>query len=157
MAGGRPTKYKEEYPEQARKICLLGADDIKLAAYFEVNVDSIYEWKKKHPEFSEAIKNGKIGADVDIASSLYNRAKGMTVVTQKAFKVRTGNGSEEKMEVVDIAEELPPDPTSMIFWLKNRNAEYWREKKHLEVDDLRGKQDDELDSELKELIEGSED
>ena len=29
--GGRPTKYKEEYAEQAYKLCLLGATDKELS------------------------------------------------------------------------------------------------------------------------------
>jgi hypothetical protein len=34
MERGRPTKYKEEYNEQAYKLCLLGATDKELADFF---------------------------------------------------------------------------------------------------------------------------
>lgn len=33
--GGRPTKYKEEYTDQAYKLCLLGATDKEMADFFE--------------------------------------------------------------------------------------------------------------------------
>jgi len=56
---GRPTDYKVEYNEQVYKLCLLGATDVELANFFNVNEDTIYEWKKKYTEFSESIKKGK--------------------------------------------------------------------------------------------------
>lgn len=45
MGAGRPTLYREEYAEQARKLCLLGTTDAELADFFNVAVDTINEWK----------------------------------------------------------------------------------------------------------------
>ena len=45
-ARGRPTKYKAEYAEQARKLCLLGATDMEMADFFEVSEFTINKWKK---------------------------------------------------------------------------------------------------------------
>lgn len=39
MAIGRPTKYRPEFAEQARKLCLLGATDKELADFFENDYD----------------------------------------------------------------------------------------------------------------------
>lgn len=33
---GRPSKYDKAFPDQARKLCLLGATDIEIADFFEV-------------------------------------------------------------------------------------------------------------------------
>lgn len=71
---GRPTLYQLKYPEQVFKLCLLGATHEEMADFFGVNVDTIYEWKNVHPDFSEAIKNGKDVADAEIAQSLYQSA-----------------------------------------------------------------------------------
>jgi hypothetical protein len=58
--GGRPSKYKSEYAEIAQKLCAKsGFTDMQLAKWFEVNVDTIYQWKLKHPECAEALKVGK--------------------------------------------------------------------------------------------------
>lgn len=35
--GGRPTRYKAEYAQQAYKLCLLGATDKELADFFHVS------------------------------------------------------------------------------------------------------------------------
>lgn len=119
---GRPTKYREEYTDQAYKLCLLGARDEDLADFFEVHVDTIYEWKKVHDDFSEALKNGKIKADADVAERLYKRATGYECPETKVFC------HEGQITCFDIVKHYPPDPTSIIFWLKNRQPEKWRDK-----------------------------
>lgn len=116
---GRPTKYKEEYAEQAYKLCLLGHTDEELAQFFEVHVSTIYQWKIDYPEFSDAIKNGKEFADVEVVRSLYKRATGMSLKKQ----VVKGEGA-----IVEVEDEIPPDTTAMIFWLKNRQPKKWRDK-----------------------------
>jgi len=76
MTAGAPTKYKPEELEHITQLCLLGATNDQLAACLGVNVDTIYEWKKVHPEFSEAIKQGGPMADAKVAQSLYKKAVG---------------------------------------------------------------------------------
>lgn len=71
---GRPTLYKKEYEQQVFRLCLLGADDQRIATFFDVNVDTIADWKVAHPSFLEAIKEGKEEADAKVAQSLYQRA-----------------------------------------------------------------------------------
>jgi len=119
---GRPTKYKDEYCRIAYQMALLGAIDKDLAKAFDVNEDTINEWKKVHPEFSESIKKGKIIADGEIADRLHQRAKGYEhedlYITQYQGEI-----IQEK-----IMKHYPPDTTAAIFWLKNRQPAQWRDK-----------------------------
>lgn len=138
---GRPSKYKEEYDEQVYKLCLLGAIDKDIADFFEVEEQTINNWKNEHPSFFESLKKGKKLADMNVVNSLYNRANGSVVTKQTAFKVKRtkidqGTGkilTDEAVEIVDIKEELPPDTTAIIFWLKNRNPDNWRDKISTEI------------------------
>lgn len=134
--GGRPSEYRDEYAEQAYKLCLLGATDLKLADFFEVSERTINNWKSEHDEFFSCLKKGKIIADAEIAEGLYNRAKGAVINTQQAIKLKRveyDQGKrmleEERVEVVDLIQEVPPDTAAGIFWLKNRNPEMWRDKR----------------------------
>ena len=53
-AGGRPSKFKPEYIEQARKLALLGTTDREVAEFFEVDERTVYRWQHDHPEFCQA-------------------------------------------------------------------------------------------------------
>lgn len=137
MSAGRPSKYNIEYNEQVYKLALLGATDAQIASFFNVCVSTINVWKKGESEFLVSLKRGKEEADSNVAESLYKRACGYSLVTQKAFKVRTGNGSKESIEVVSVEENYPPDTTACIIWLKNRKPAQWRENKADEEEGLR--------------------
>ncbi len=142
---GRPKKYKEEYDNLAYQLCLLGATDATLADAFDVPADTIDEWKNTFPDFAESIIKGKMIADSFVAKSLYDKARGYKLTKQAAIKLITkvpvkdqdGNPTRtveqiEEVKIVDLEEDLPPDTTAAIFWLKNRQARAWRDK--VEVD-----------------------
>lgn len=132
---GRPTKYKPEYCDQAKKLALLGLTDVEMAEFFEICEDTLYEWKNVHPEFSEAAGAGKIKADAEIAHSLYDRAKGARWTEQAAFKVRNqlqpGVFTEE-VQIVELQKAAPPDTQAASLWLRNRRPKSWRDTQHIE-------------------------
>lgn len=119
---GRPTKYKPEFATQAAKLCALGATDAQLADFFDVDETTINEWKKVHPKFSQSVKEAKAESDQLVEQALFKRATGYTRIVERLGK----NGAEA------CTEEIPPDPTSMIFWLKNRQPKKWRDKQEHE-------------------------
>lgn len=122
MSRGRPSSFKPEFIELARKHCQLGATDREVADLLGVDEATIYRWQHKHPEFCEALKVGKEVADTRVEKSLYRRAIGYT---HDAVKILQNNGVPV---IVPYQEHYPPDPTSMIFWLKNRKRDEWRDK-----------------------------
>lgn len=124
MAGGRPSKYKPEYAQQAAKLCALGAVDSQLADFFEVSVSTINLWKIQHFEFSESLAIPKEQADTRVEQSLYRRALGYE---HDEVDIRVVNG-----EIVQtpLRKHYPPDTAAATIWLKNRAG--WRDKQDLE-------------------------
>lgn len=120
--GGRPSSYQPEYAEQAKKLCELGATDIEIADFFEVSDRTIYRWQLKYPEFCQALKAGKDSADDRVERSLYHKATGYTFESEKVFQF------QGEIVRASTREHVPPDTVSMIFWLKNRRPELWRDK-----------------------------
>jgi len=59
MAGGRPTKYREEYCEQLVDFLADGNTYDEFAGHVGVCVDTLHEWESVHPEFSEAKKRAR--------------------------------------------------------------------------------------------------
>lgn len=120
--GGRPSSYRSEFAEQARKLCEAGFTDKQLADFFDVNVGTIYAWTAKHPKFLNALKAGKDPADERVERSLYHRAIGYTFESEKIFQFQ---GEIVRTKTV---EHVAPDTTACIFWLKNRRKDRWRDK-----------------------------
>lgn len=124
---GRPTKYKPEYVDLAYKFCLLGATDKRLAELLEVNEDTIHEWKKTYPEFSESILRGRDIADAEIANSLYQRAKGYSHPEVDVKVI------QNQVVLTDLVKHYPPDTTAASLWLRNRQGGSWRDKTEQEI------------------------
>jgi hypothetical protein len=122
MPGGRPEDYNDQFPEQARKLCLLGATDKDLADFFEVTETTINNWKIAHPEFFESIKRGKRIADSEVAEKLYKRATGYSH-PEVDIKV-----IDSQIVQTPLTKHYPPDTAAAIFWLKNRSKKNWRDK-----------------------------
>lgn len=121
---GRPSAFKPEFVEQARKLCELGATDVELADFFHVSIATISNWKVAHREFLEALKLGKVAADDRVSTSLYQRAMGYSHDAEKIFMP---SGAKKPVRVA-YREHVPPDTTACIFWLKNRRPEEWRDR-----------------------------
>lgn len=124
--GGRPTKYKQEYVEQVRKLCVLGATDVEIADFFKVSIPTIYSWANRNAEFLNALKAGKDAADDRVERSLYHKATGYTFESEKVFQY------EGQIVRAATREHVPPSDTAAIFWLKNRRKAEWRDKQELE-------------------------
>lgn len=125
---GRPSDYKTTYAEQARKMCEAGATDEEIATFFKVHRSTIYRWKHQFPEFCDALKIGKQIADDRVMRSLYQRAIGYR---HEAVKIFMPSGAAEPV-FADYIEEVAPDTTAAIFWLKNRRPDEWRDKQQHE-------------------------
>lgn len=124
---GHPV-YREEFAEQAFKLCLLGASDAQVADFFHVSRESIDNWKRRYPAFAEGMARGKTEADANIAKSLYHRAMGYS---HPAVKIFLPKDSREPV-YAHYTEYYPPDTYAASFWLKNRQGWAWKEKQEVE-------------------------
>lgn len=145
---GRPTKYRPEYAEQARRLCdTMAATDPELAAFFGIATRTLDLWKVKHPEFMLAISEGKGPANDRVKQSLYKLAMGYTY-TDVEHKVVAG-----KLVKIETEKHVPPNAVAQSFWLKNRAPDQWRDKQELEVD-LKGSLADTLAAARRRATDG---
>ena len=124
MPAGRPTLYKDEYNDLVYKFCLLGATDAELARFLGIEESTLNLWKEKHPKFMESIRNGKEVADAEVAQKLYHRAKGYSHPDTQ-FATFQGQITDQ----VEYTKHYPPDSVAAMFWLKNRKAEAWKDRR----------------------------
>lgn len=122
MAGGRPTKYKPEYVKVAQAMSKLGATDVQVAAELGVALSTMSLWRVKYPEFSVALNIAKEVADENVVKALYHRATGYSI-TETDIRV-----IDRKIVTTDVIRHYPPDVTAIIYWLKNRRPDLWRDR-----------------------------
>jgi hypothetical protein len=104
---GRPTKYQPEWMlDKVLDLGLKGSSRAKIAFTLGINYDTLVEWEKRYPEFSDALKMAKLGAQVWFED-----------VMQAAIL-----GSIEKVPAA-----------LLIFALKSRFPTEYREVRHTEI------------------------
>lgn len=101
---GRPTDYDPTYCEVAQTFLADGYSLAALAGHIGVARSTVYKWVDEHPDFSDAVKAGQAKAVLWWETANRNLAM-------------TGEGNA----------------TSIIFGLKNRAADEWRDVKATEI------------------------
>lgn len=137
----RRTKYDTHVEPRLEEIaawCRDGYTDEDISKLLGVSHTMFKEYKKTKPSLLTALKRNKAIADIRVEESLYEKATKRTIVKQVPMKLKRTyieDGyvlTEEYIEVTEIEEEIPPDTTAMIFWLKNRKPEEWRDSRNIE-------------------------
>jgi hypothetical protein len=126
---GQPTLYKPDYCAEAHNYCLLGATNEDLAGFFDVTRRTIDNWIATHPDFAEAVRSGRIVADMRVARCLYERAVGWQ---QKVERTVLHQGEEKVLKNIV---NHPPDVRACIFWLRNRRRKSWGDRAPVSDDD----------------------
>jgi hypothetical protein len=122
---GQPTRFRPEMVERARALAEEGKTNPEIAAALDVSPRSMMYYQKRHGEFGAAVKAGKALSDQKVVVSLYQRACGYS---HPETDIRVVEG---KIVQTEIVKHYPPDPTSMIFWLKNRQPDKWQDRMEL--------------------------
>lgn len=157
---GRPSTFDPSYVGEAEYLCKLGATEVELAEFFGAHLRTIKRWQVTYPEFAKAMTVGKGQADDRVQSSLYHRALGTEVEEMQAIKLKRTKydekgrktSEEEYIEMVPVKRVIPADTTAIIFWLKNRRRQEWRDVHKIEHGQA-GEFDGASEQELEKYIE----
>lgn len=122
---GRPTKFKPEMIGKIKVLIEHGFTEQEIADQLDISRESLDTYKNSNKLLFDTIKSAKDIADDAVETSLWKRASGMRLKKQVLSK---------SGEIVEVEEEIPPDATSMIFWLKNRRRDQWRDRHDVAVE-----------------------
>lgn len=100
-----------------------GLTDEQISQQIGISTSTLYAWKEKHSEISEALKRGKEIVDRQVENALLKRALGYEYTEQKIEVDESG-----RKKVSQTIKQVVPDTTAQIFWLKNRKPEQWRDR-----------------------------
>ena len=106
-----------------------GLTDEQIAKNIGIHCGTLYDWKKKHAEISEALKKTKEIADTEVENALFRRATGYDYTEEtRERRFDKITGEYELVTTKTVKKHMPPDTAAAIIWLKNRRPGQWREK-----------------------------
>ena len=111
-----------------------GLTDEQIAANIGVTTTTLYDWKKKYADFSDALKKGKETSNYEVENALFKSATGYEYEERKEVQEVVDGVMRKRVEIT--RKQVPPNATSAIFWLKNRKPDKWRNKQEIEVNKL---------------------
>ena len=133
---GRRTKYDPDtHPQRARELAEKGLTDDGLAEAFGIVRSTFYEWQKRFPDFSDAIRGGKVKPDREVQAALFKRAIGYEYPKQVTTAIRPKYGRKGRLRVVKTVYttvHVLSDVHCQIFWLKNRMPDRWNDTYRLQ-------------------------
>ncbi|MCB5853716.1 helix-turn-helix domain-containing protein [Flavonifractor plautii] len=100
-----------------------GLTDEQIAGNVGITATTLYEWKNRFPEISEALKKGKEIVDIQVENALLKRALGYEYMEE-----RVEISEKDGRKVIQTTKTALPDTAAQIFWLKNRRPDRWRDK-----------------------------
>lgn len=123
-----------------------GLSKADIAHNIGITAGTLSEWQNTYPEIKEAIKSGKQVIDIMVENALVKSALGFEYeeVTQELTAVpkrdEEGNiipGLFEDLPQLGVTKKVkkvqPPNATSMIFYLKNKLPEHFRDRREMEL------------------------
>ena len=104
-----------------------GLTDEQIAHNIGIRRETLYVWKNKYPNISNALKNGKEVVDRQVENALLKRALGYEYEEVKQIIEKDEKGKDRK-RIEKTIKQVIPDTTAQIFWLKNRKPDEWRRR-----------------------------
>lgn len=143
---GRKSKYDthvlprlEDIGHWARE----GLIEEEMCKRLGIAMSTFQAYKNQYPELMDTLKKGKEYVDYMVEDSLLKRALGYeyeekTYETMKVPEIQIVDDEEiqtyriEEVLTKNVVKQVAPDVTAIIFWLKNRQPDKWRDKQNIE-------------------------
>ncbi len=120
-------RYVKPYLREIKFWAESGASQEEIAQKLRVAYSTFRMYRKKYPELEEAFQIGDEAAVEEVQAALFKSATGQKVSIKKQIKVKNADGSE-KIEEVEEEQYVAPNPTAIMFYLKNKRPKMWNEK-----------------------------
>ena len=141
----RPLKQRiEEITFDYEKIKKLGGYGLiqsEIANVLGVSPKTLSVWKK-NSEFRSILKKGKDEADAAVIASAFDKTQ-WKEYWEETIEYSEGKDKDGKPRVKSIRRTkkwLPPSDTAIIFWLKNRRRQDWKDVWDIEGEGAKAKQ-----------------
>jgi len=126
-------KYGPHTITAATKLAKKGCTNEGISDYLGIALDTFYTWRKKYPEFDEAISDARLGDLDKVEAAVMRRALGFSYdeTTTETMVINGTEVGEKKVRVTN--KTIAPSETAQKYILSNRRKSRWAEKIEAEV------------------------
>lgn len=128
---GRKPTFTQKHKEVMLKLAPRGFSNDEIADIIGCDRATFYRWLQKDPVLGDSLKLAKVEVDDQVERSLLEKAVGGYTTEEVTEEVNPETGNV--ITRIIKKKQHASDTTSMIFWLKNRRPDTWREKRDIEV------------------------
>lgn len=125
MAKSKYETHVLPYLDHVRIWIAKGATQKEVAEKLHISRDSLNQYARKYPDFSDAIASPRGFADDQVEAALFKRATGYDYEEVTRWQT-IGPGGQLIWLERRSQKHLPPDPGAAEFWLTNRRRAEWR-------------------------------
>ncbi|MCK4525953.1 hypothetical protein KAW18_01175 [candidate division WOR-3 bacterium] len=154
----KTTKYKEDYLRIAEVVCEEGGLSLRqLGKALGVCAATIIKWKKKYPEFGDAVDRGCQAYDKSTAKdSLQKRLEGYFYNETTSTLVTNPVTGTTKMQISRIVKKhMPADVHALTLFLLNRDSENWKYRQVVDINVLQKLSDKEIDKRISLIVDNT--
>ena len=129
MAGRKSKYYSHVQPrlEEVLEWKKQGLKESAIAKNLGVGLSAFNVYKKQFPQLMDTIKRGNIKIAEIAEDSLIQGIQGH-YVEETETTVETDGNNKKKQRVKKVKKWIPANPTLIIFALKNRNPDEWKDR-----------------------------
>lgn len=123
-----PVLYTPDCIPRVKRLFMSGLTDYEVARALGISATTFLKWKIAYDDLFEACVEGRDARDKRVEDSLYEKAVGYKWTEKQRVTVVDPETGKEEMREVDAEKLMPPDNGAIIFWLKNRRPDQWRDR-----------------------------
>lgn len=128
---GRPTKRSKHLEKIILNLGREGKTNAQIAKIADVGLSTLNRWLSEDEDFRDSLRASKLEYDTEaVESSLLKRCLGHVVNERKVKKDKDGN----ILEIIETTKEIPPDPSALALYLRNRMPDVYCEKARLSIE-----------------------
>ena len=104
--------------------------------YIGIAERTFSDWKVRYPAITAALKKGRAPVAEKIENSLYDLCEVQEYTDTIIEEYQDADGNVTGRHIRKTKRQVAPNPTAIIFALKNLKSSKWREKQEIKVDNL---------------------
>ena len=124
----RMAERKQVDLKLVEQLAMLGLNDGDIAKVLQVTARKFGLMKKKNSGLRITLQKARIVPSAKVAGQLYKNAMGYEVEEDKLFYSSKFN----RVKRTRIKRQVQPNTIAQMFWLKNQQPEFWKDKKEIE-------------------------